>query len=271
MLAKEIGAEGNVYETYREEMIPVIDKLEQDLREIFVARRASRWETGFKTGKRIDIQKRIQEKAKSIPAMESRAWQKRERPQEKDYAITLLVDLSGSMTLNDKIKETFKAVVVLTEVLNRLSINVEILGFNEYLHEYQEFKQPISRDIRQNMGNMLEEVYSDGAEYNDDGWALGQASARLAKQDADQKFLIVLSDGLPAPSSEHSSSEYDLNKVVAEILAKTDQKLIGLGIGQGTEHVANYYPNNLANIDLHQMAQKLADLIEEVILNYNDF
>lgn len=276
MLAKEVKKDANVYEEYRNEVLPIIDKLEQDLREIFVERRARGWKGGFKAGKRIDIKRRIQEKAKDVPVIESRAWLKRELPKEKDYAISVLVDLSGSMQ-NEKIKETFKAVIVLAEVLNRLSINLEILGFNDRIYEYQNFGQPISKAVREKMGGMLEEVYDSSdtgkAQWNDDGWALKQTSERLAKQKADQKFLIVLSDGEPAESPMHPASRYDLETMIKEVLEQTDQKLIGLGIGRGTRHVANYYPNSLADVNIREMATKLADLIEEVIAiaNYGNF
>lgn len=123
--------------------------------------------------KRIDIKRRIQEKAKEISAMESRAWEKRELPSEKDYAISLLVDLSGSMQ-GEKIEETFRAVVVLAEVLNRLSIQTEILGFNDRIYEYQKFDEDISRQIREEMGGILQEVSDTSgtgrARWNDDGW-----------------------------------------------------------------------------------------------------
>jgi len=259
------------YESYREEVLPIIDQLEQDLREIFVRRRAQKWETGFKTGKRVDIKRRIQEKAKEVPAVESNAWQRREMPTEKDYAITLLVDLSGSMR-GGKIAETFKAVVVLSEVLNRLSINTEILGFNDVIREYQEFGQQMSRDVRESMTQMPLEVLDDQhARYNDDGWALGQASERLAHQKASEKFLIVLSDGTPEESSAHSGRQYDLRRVINRIGSETDQKLVGLGVGQGTDHVESYYPNSMANVSVGEMADKMADLLREIIDNGQNF
>ncbi len=275
MIAQEVKKDANVYEQMRQEVLPVIERLEQDLREIFVARRARGWTGGFKTGKRIDIKRRIQEKAKDVPVVESRAWQKRELPKERDYAITLLVDLSGSIAQNGKIQETFKAVIVLAEVLNRLSIDIEILGFNDRIYEYQNFGEVISKAAREKMGGMLEEVHDSSgtgkAQYNDDGWALEQASQRLAKQKADHKFLIVLSDGVPEESPMHPSSRYDLSGIIRQVSEQTDQKLIGLGIGRGTEHVAKYYPNSMANVKLQEMAGKLADLIEEVIANYGKF
>lgn len=274
-ITKELKKDANVYEKMRQEVLPIIDKLETELREIFVARKAKGWKSGFTTGKRIDIKRRIQEKAKSVPAMESKAWQKREMPDEKDYAISLLVDLSGSMSRDNKIEETFKAVIVLSEVLNRLSINLEILGFNDRLYEYQSFGEQMSKLIREHMGGMLEEVTDTSdtgkAQWNDDGWALEQASERLTRQKADQKFLVVLSDGTPEESPMHPRGKYELGKMIKKVLDETDTHLIGLGIGRGTEHVGGYYPNSIANVKVKEMAEKLAILIKEVIANYGDF
>lgn len=258
------------YDTVMREVLPLINRLENDLREIFVARQARAWDSGHKFGKKIDLKRRIQEKAKDISAFESRAWQKREAPSEKDYAITLLVDLSGSMR-GTKITETFKAVVVLAEVLNALSIKTEILGFNDRIHDFQDFGIRLTDDMRRKMGVMLQEVNSSRAQYNDDGWALKEASARLAREDAEEKFLIALSDGIPEESVAHRGAEFDLHKVVDEILETTDQKLVGLGIGSGTEHVSKYYPHSLADVPVKEMAEKLADLIRDVIANYQDF
>ena len=54
-------------------------------------------------------------------------------------------------------------------------------------------------------------------------------------------------------------------------MEETDQKLIGLGIGPGTDHVERYYPNSVANIGVREMSEKLADIIREVIANYDTF
>jgi len=270
IIEKALRGDESVYEKNRRDVLPLIDELEGDLREIFVARRSQKWQSGFKSGKRIDIKKRMQEKALGVSPVESKAWQKREVPQEKDYAITLLVDLSGSMR-GQKIQETFKAAIVLAEVLNRLSINTEILGFNDRLYEYQPFGQDMSPEVREHIGGMLQEVGTPAAAYNDDGWAVQQASERLAKQKATEKFIFVLSDGSPEESSNHPRSQYDLAKVIAEILKETDQKLIGLGIGSGTEHVGRYYPNSVANIGVREMSDKLAGVIREAIANYDTF
>lgn len=274
LLEKSLEKNVNVYEQYRNEILPIIESLENDLREVFVARRAGRWQSGFRAGKRIDIKTRMQEKAKGVSAVESRAWQKRELPTEKDYAISILVDLSGSMVYGGKIQETFKALVVLAEVLGKLSIKTEILGFNDRLYEYQMFGEDLSRETRESMGGVLLEVNNrqgGRARYNDDGWALGETSKRLAKQRAAEKFLMVLSDGLPEESPAHRAPEFDLGRVVNHIMQETDQKLIGLGIGSGTQHVEKFYPNSLADIDVKEMAEKLAGVVKEMIVHYRNF
>ncbi|MEY4440918.1 MAG: hypothetical protein RLY49_544 [Candidatus Parcubacteria bacterium] len=262
---KVIERDSTPYDNALEEVIPIISSLENELRQVFVARRGSHWETGYKFGKKIDIKKRIQEKAKGVSVFDSRSWQKRELPQEKDYAISLLVDLSGSMQ-GEKIRETFKAIVVLAEVLNRLSIKTEILGFNNKIHEYQNFGEKISEDIRGRIGTMLNEVNSDRARYNDDGWALQEASGRLEKQkDVDQRILVVLSDGMPEESGAHGGPEFELSTIVKKVLARHTQRLIGLGIGSGTGHVSRFYPQSIANVSVDQMAESLAELIKDVI------
>lgn len=264
-----LNKDRSVYESSRREVLPVIDRLENDLREIFVRRRSNKWQSGFRVGKKIDLSKRMQEKAKGVSAVDSKAWEKREAPTEKDYAITLLIDLSGSMEGN-KIKEAFKSTIILSEVLNRLSVKVEILGFNDRLYEYQNYGQDISQDVRDNMGGMLKEVSNRNggrANYNDDGWALKTASERLEKQNVREKILIVLSDGFPEPSSAHSGSRYELSNVVEGVIQNSNQKLIGLGIL--SDAVKKYYPDNLPNIKAEDLGRELAKKIKDVIENNN--
>jgi cobalamin biosynthesis protein CobT len=277
-----LNANETDYEKVRKELLPLIDQLENDLRDIFVQRRASKWKPGFAHGKRLSIQKRIQEKAKGVSVMESKSWLRKENPVEKDYDFELLIDLSGSMAgpidpkdyeriykgetdYNKKVDEAFKALVVLAEVLNRLSINIEVLGYNVEMHQYQKFGQTFDDNVRGAMGGMLQEVTSNNSNGNNDGLAVHEASSRLEAQKGTEKFLIVLSDGSPAPVGKGAEPEYDLNNVVTTITDKTKQKIIGLGIGPNTDHVSQYYPYSIPNIDAKKLAETLADLLRTII------
>lgn len=271
LIKKVLEKDEGVYEKTRKELLPIIDSLENDLREIFVARRAHKWEGNLRQGKRLNIEKRIQEKAKGVSPVESHAWERREHPVETDYDFSVLVDLSLSMISKAKIKEAFKACVVLAEVLNRLSINLEITGFNQVLHGYQKFGEEFDQETRALMGSMLKEVRSENSMYNDDGYAIIQASEDLQAQKGSRKFLLVLSDGHPAPIEEHQGEEYEVENVVKQITDKTNQKVIGLGIGEETDHVSELYPYSIPNITVKKLAETLADLIRQIIAEGDNF
>ena len=66
---------------------------------------------------------------------------------------------AGALPKGENIIETFKAVIVLVEVLNRLSIRVEILGFNRKMFEYLNYNQDLDDDTREKMIQMLAEVH----------------------------------------------------------------------------------------------------------------
>jgi hypothetical protein len=78
------------------------------------------------------------------------------------------------------------------------------------------------------------------------------------------------------PDEAHSGPEYDLNKVVNDIIKEKRVKLIGIGLGSGTEHVKKYYPYGFANMKMKvseeerrqgqkDFAEAFADLLEDMI------
>ncbi len=250
----------NEYEKYRKEVMPIIDKLEAELRQIFVDRKVTAWKGGFKGGKRIDIKRRIQEKAKDVPVMESHAWQRRERPDEKEYAITILNDVSGSMAWDGKSVSDLKAKIVLAEVLNKIGINLEIIGFHDELIEYQNFGQDISKEVREHIGEMPQVVRSKRCDQckmdhnaTDIGWATKVAAERLAKQKAKQKILITLSDYQPEESPKHLAKDYALDQI-KESLEETDLSLIDIDLGHG-------------GFRIEALPETLAELIKKAIAN----
>ncbi len=70
---------------------------------------------------------------------------------------------------------------------------------------------------------------------------------------------------MPEESGVHSGPEFDLGTIVKKVLTKHTQRLIGLGIGSGTGHVSDFYPQSIANVSVDQMAESLAELIKDVI------
>ena len=270
------AGEKDPYHEALEKVSGLIDALTSDLRDIFIKRKIERYETGYRSGRRWNIRQRIREKVAGIPLFKTEAREQREaESEEMDYAITLLVDLSGSMRGNGKIQEAFKSAVVLAETLNNLGIKFEIVGFQDMLLEFKSFEEQMDEPMREKLNQLILEVYGNNPGGhnnpgdNDDGASLLEASKHLTEQIAKNKFLIVLSDGEPAMDSRRKSSsqlDRELRDAVAEITANTNQKIIGLGLN--SQAVAKYYENHIAGITTEEMAETLGELLREVIEKY---
>ena len=256
LLNQDLG----LYHNTVREIAPTINSLENDLRAIFQKRRQSHRESGRRSGPSLNINRFIAERASGKPAIETKAFEAKTRPLEKDYAVLILVDVSGSM--RDKIHPAFAATVACTEALSRLKIQHAIYGFNDALHPYKlldEKTDPIALE------KIEGDVHTDAAAYNNDGWAVQQVAKKLMTAQERERILIVLSDGLPVPSSKYSGDQYDLKKTTGEIEAGRKIRLMGLGMGPGTEHVNTYYSNSRANIPIEDLPHELSTVLREAI------
>lgn len=252
----------------------LIDSLTANLRDIFTKRKIEKYETGYRSGRRWNIRQRIREKVSGIPLFKTEAREQRtSESEEMDYAVTLLIDLSGSMARNNKIEETFKSTVVLAETLNNLGINFEVVGFQDILLEFKSFQDRLNELMKEKLNGMILEVYDsnpgghNNARDNDDAVALLEASKHLANQTAKNKFLIVLSDGLPETSYKNSSQlSRELKEAVAEVTTNTNQKIIGIGLM--SDAVKKYYENHIAEVSTEEMVEILSELLREIIEKY---
>ncbi|MDO8530133.1 MAG: hypothetical protein Q7S10_01885 [bacterium] len=268
------GGEKNTYEKTIEKVADLVDKMTADLRDIFIKRKEEKYESGYRSGRRWNIRKRIREKIADIPLLKTEA---REQPEseseEMDYAITLMVDLSGSMRGGQKIQEAFKSAVILAETLNNLGVKFEIVGFQDILLEFKSFEDHFDDKVREKMSQMILEVHGENPEGhnnpsdNDDGACLKKASEHLEEQMAKNKVLFVISDGIPETGDKSREQlDRELKEVIAEISGNTGQKLVGLGLN--SDAVKKYYPNNISGVDAKEMAETLAGLLREVIEKY---
>jgi cobalamin biosynthesis protein CobT len=265
------------YDKAYEEVADIINTLYISLKRFFLPERNLHWQKGYPTGSRLDIDKVMQ--AEADPRYWGEIWERKTIPHKFDYRFSILVDLSGSME-GEKIEETFKGVVVLAEVLEKLGIQYEILGFQDEIIPYKDFKERLDKEVRERLSIAKREPFNDGvhnkSEWNSDGYCLKESYQRLLQNLGKNNFLIVLSDGMPVPDSEHSGPEYDLDKVVNDIIQEKRIKLIGLGLGPDTEHVKEYYPHGFANMKMKvtekerrqgqkDFAEAFADLLEDMI------
>jgi len=257
------------------EVAPLIDNLTGELRDIFIKRKLHKFESGHRFGRRWNIPKRIAEKIAGIPLLRTESREQIGRKsEEKDYAITLMIDLSGSMN-GAKIKEAFKSAIVLAETLASLNIRFEVVGFQDILLEFKSFDDALSDEMRMKLDALLREVANNNpgghnnSQDNDDGTCLAEASEHLEKERAQNKFLIVLSDGQPAMDSGRKSQSQlkrELKAAIKNIEDNTKQKLIGIGLLSSA--VSNYYKNNLPDVTTKDIVMTIGEVLRGIIEDY---
>ena len=126
-------------------------------------------------------------------------YKKQDLSQSFDATFTLLVDASASM--QDKMSETIKGVVLFHETLKSLNVKHEILAFNEDAFDADDTKQPniIDEIIAYDQSTIKREgpriMALQPQDDNRDGVAIRIGSERLMRRAHNQRFLIVFSDG----------------------------------------------------------------------------
>lgn len=247
----------------------IIEELENQLRRIFTARRQENWEAGFRTGMRLDFGTIINESARGISVHDSVAWKRRELPTERDYAFSILLDVTTSMLQGNKLSELFSADIILAEVLNILSVNLEQIAFNDDVYPLQRFGEPMTDSVRLAMENMLQ-IPKDSQRRDKwgtaTGWAVRSAVESLAKQVQTHKFMLVITDGKPDLPGGHPKAIYNLHTELATIKREhPDIQVIGISIGESDNFIGRYFDTHLSVPSVQNLREELIKLLLRLI------
>jgi cobaltochelatase CobT len=188
----------------------------------------------------------------------------------RDAAVTLLLDLSGSMA-GRKIELARLCAAALTDALIQLDFEAEVLGYSSIespsMREHYERERAAGVDLR--AYNRLVERLDlrifkrfdardpsglsaiECGHENPDGEALTWAAQRLMARKARRRLLFVLSDGLPSTSDgDPAILRSDLHARVAEVSGQGIE-LVGIGIQDDAVEV--FYPHAVVVRKLHEL------------------
>jgi hypothetical protein len=242
-----------------------LNQLTTVLEDLLRPRRRLHETAGFRSGHRLDLRRVMTFEAD--PRRWDRLWRRKSIPDRHQAVVGLLVDLSGSMS-GPKTDAAQAGTVLMAEALHRLQIPFVLNGFQDRLIRFADFHDGLTERVRQAVGEMPLEVAgrrpggNNTPGYNDDGPCLREAAEQLLSAPADDRILIVVSDGLPAG---RRSTEQDLRNVVRLLVREPRLRLIGVGIGPDTDHVRDFYPHACASVGLDRFAGTLAELLREVL------
>lgn len=190
-------------------------------------------------------------------------------PKRTSYAVTLLIDQSGSMRWgaggweggsgSTKIEMARMAVVMQGEMLHRLQIPFEVLGFTTEhgsgtFLQHSVFK---SYDEPWSVPTINRVLAIEAQSENLDGLALAWAWERLQRRREQRKVLITYSDGKPSPDTDNQI------RIMKHVLNRMRiAGALGIGVGIQTDAVDRLYPKVVHCNDLRKLPQQMVELLE---------
>lgn len=259
------------YDHIRSEINGYIRVLQRKIKDMFTLKTKSHYEAGHSSGKLISTKDLWK-----ICNNTDKVFMKRYKEQNSDYAITVLIDQSGSMG-GGKIHEAQKSFILLAEILSDLKIPFELLGFStqgeayghsrgeircdEYRQDhtlhmiYKQFDERYSDEIKGRIGSI--HTYGN----NWDGEAVMWAYKRLIVQKAKSKILIVLSDGQPSGDSSNRRNCSFTKSVVRSV----QKRVKTIGIGYQSESPKQFYKNYVIVNEVKELPVVFCKLLYRVL------
>lgn len=215
--SKITSTNSGLLQTYRLEQAPYV--------KAFVEEMKKRMEQK-KIEKRLNLSKGRLSSKQTVLWTEERPkpFYKKTAPSTQLNAVFgLLVD--GSASMQDKLEETKKAVLLFHDVLTKLQIAHEIVLHYEDAYEASETRQPntfewIHKLEDSQKDNGIKILSIEAHEDNRDGFALRWMGKRLEHRTEKHKFILMFSDGEPSAFGYAQNGIMDTAEAVVELERK---------------------------------------------------
>ena len=242
----------------------------QQVRRLIQIRAKVQTQYGTKRGK-LD-QSKLSRICFNAPGFNERVFKTRIENKTLDAAITVLVDMSGSMS-GEKAYFALASTLLLNEVCSTLNIPLEIIGFTDG-YGYDSKVAPIMfvykafSDLKVSEDTLVQNfsVSSRFMQGNPDGENILWTHDRLIKRKEKKKILVVMSDGSPAASKSSFGLEGFTQQVIKEI--EQGKKVDIYGLGLCSDSVKYYYKANDVVSNPAEIPSKLLSLIERKVLSH---
>lgn len=262
---------------------PVVQK---QLERYMNAKSASLWEYGHRSGRLYGAG------LSRLMTGDERIFRKRVISTSKDVAVSLLVDMSGSMS-GSRIANACKSAYVFGKALSAMGINSEILGFttqiitpklqslirehllsvpsNKFAYRIEPLLMPVIKSFEekfttQTVQSLFYTSYEcDQMRNNVDGEAVYIASRRLLAQPQKRKILFVFSDGAPAFDTVPSYLPVEDKHLKKAIKDCTEAGIEIFGLGIECWRVEDFYEHCVVINDIEELGDKLLSELKKFL------
>jgi cobalamin biosynthesis protein CobT len=260
----------NEYKSRVSDKLVSQENFAQQVRRLIQIRAKVQTQYGTKRGK-LD-QSRLSRICFDAPGFNERVFKTRIENKTLDVAITVLVDMSGSMG-GDKAYYALASTVLLNEVCSTLNIPLEIIGFTDGYTSFSSiapvmFVYKAFSDLKVSEDALIHD-FSTSSHYmngNPDGENILWTHDRLIKRKEKKKIMVVMSDGSPAASKSSWGLEGFTKKVIREI--EDGKKVDIYGLGLCSDSVKHYYKAHDVVFIPQEIPSKLLSLIERKVLSH---
>ncbi|MFX4358115.1 cobalamin biosynthesis protein CobT [Acinetobacter baumannii] len=274
-----------MFKRLEDKVASMVGPMQKDMERAIQARSKSVWENGLKQGKLNSSSL-----ARLASTGDCRIFRKRVESKTKDVAVSLVVDMSGSMC-GSKIHTAAAASYALSNVLDRLKIPHEVICFtthtdsatyhkrlkqireaekkygvsysryeNLYMPVIKGYNERINTETKRRFGWL---PHSGLMASNIDGECVEIAARRLMGRKEAGKIMMVLSDGSPAGGGNSRDLEYHLKEVVKKI-EKSKVDVIGIGIED--DSVRRFYDKHVVIHDVEQLPSLVISRLRSMLL-----
>jgi cobalamin biosynthesis protein CobT len=270
--------------------------VQSEVERIFKARSAARWNPGQRKGKlhRGALHR--------IPMNDDRVFRTKIEATNKDIAVQLVIDCSGSMS-GSKISSAATAAYMLASIFERINVPFEVVGFTtlnapiaghvakadwtKLQKDYQACREeayrmgkrtkfarfaPIALYTFKEFQKRFDDIAKKTLGFlpnaygfmlnNIDGESIEMAAMRLRMRREARKVMIVMSDGQPAGDGDGAMQQRKLKQVVEDI-GRSNIEIYGLGLEDRS--VLHYYPKAEVIGHSAQIPEKVMALIQRLL------
>jgi hypothetical protein len=227
------------------------DSLGDELMRRLVPRQRLRWTTGHAFGSRVDLRTAMQFEAD--PRQYRRLWMQPVLPHRCNPAVAVLVDRSGSMQ-GPRIERSFEGLVLLLEVCHRIGVPAAAWSFARNVNQEIAWDTTLDEPARRRLGTLPARV----GDLTLMAPALNAVGTAFAARKADPKILFVLGDG-------HADEAEHVRQAVSR-LENDGVIVIGLGLGEGTDALANLFTRSKTGLPADRIVESVAELLSETLL-----